>query len=144
MKKKYNPENIICLMGNHERMFLDFLQGQEESFFLLNGGASTAVSYWGQHWERRERLLPPGHDYFFATLNLYYETEDYIFVHGGLRPGLPVAAQKEEDLLWIRKEFILSEFDFGRRVIFGHTPVRTPWFCRIKSALTQGPFTGIN
>ena len=59
LKKKYNPENIICLMGNHERMFLDFLQGQEEMFFLLNGGASTAVSYWGNHWERRERLLPP-------------------------------------------------------------------------------------
>ena len=55
LKKKYNPENIICLMGNHERMFLDFLQGREEMFFLLNGGTATAVSYWGDQWERREQ-----------------------------------------------------------------------------------------
>jgi serine/threonine protein phosphatase 1 len=142
LKKKFNPENIICLMGNHERMFLDFLRGQDESFFLLNGGKSTAVSYWGQHWERRERLLPPGHDSFFASLRLYYETDDYIFVHGGLRPGLPVVAQKEEDLLWIRNEFILSKFDFGRRVIFGHTPVRTPLILPNKIGIDTGAVYG--
>ena len=142
LKKKHNPENIICLMGNHERMFLDFLQGQEEMFFILNGGASTAVSYWGSHWERSERLLPPEHDDFFATLKLYYETDDYIFVHGGLRPGLPLAAQKEEDLLWIRREFIVSEFNFGRRVIFGHTPVRTPLVLPNKIGIDTGAVYG--
>jgi serine/threonine protein phosphatase 1 len=142
LKKKYNPENIICLMGNHERMFLDFLQGREEMFFLLNGGAATAVSYWGDQWERRERRLPFGHDHFFETLKLYYETNDYIFVHGGLRPGLPLAAQKEDDLLWIRKEFILSEFDFGRRVIFGHTPVRTPLVLPNKIGIDTGAVYG--
>ncbi len=94
LKKKYNPENIICLMGNHERMFLDFLQGREEMFFLLNGGTATAFSYWGDQWERRERRLPDGHKHFFETLKLYYQTENFIFVHGGLRPGLPLAAQK--------------------------------------------------
>jgi len=142
LKKKYNPENIICLMGNHERMFLDFLQGQEEEFFLLNGGASTAVSYWGNHWKSRERQLPAGHDYFYASLKFYYETDDYIFVHGGLRPGLPLAAQKEEDLLWIRSEFILSDFDFGRRVIFGHTPVRTPLVMPNKIGIDTGAVYG--
>jgi serine/threonine protein phosphatase 1 len=144
LKKKYNPENIICLMGNHERMFLDFLQGREEMFFLMNGGASTAVSYWGDQWERRERRLPSGHEHFFETLKLYYETDDYIFVHGGLRPGLPLAAQKEEDLLWIRKDFILSEFDFGRRVIFGHTPVRTPLVRPNKIGIDTGAVYGNN
>ena len=142
LKKKYNPENIICLMGNHERMFLNFLQSQEEEFFLLNGGASTAVSYWGKHWKSQERRLPAGHDYFFATLKFYYETEDYIFVHGGLRPGLPLAAQKEEDLLWIRSEFILSDFDFGRRIIFGHTPVRTPLVMPNKIGIDTGAVYG--
>jgi serine/threonine protein phosphatase 1 len=142
LKKKYNPENIICLMGNHERMFLDFLQGQDEMFFLMNGGTTTAVSYWGDHWERRERHLPPGHAYFLETLKLYYETDDYIFVHGGLRPGLPLKAQKEEDFLWIRKEFILSEFDFGRRVIFGHTPVRTPLVMPNKIGIDTGAVYG--
>jgi serine/threonine protein phosphatase 1 len=142
LKKKYNPENIICLMGNHERMFLDFLQGREEMFFLLNGGTATAVSYWGDQWERRERRLPDGHKLFFETLKLYYETENFIFVHGGLRPGLPLAAQKEEDLLWIRKEFIISEFNFGRRVIFGHTPVRAPLLLPNKIGIDTGAVYG--
>jgi serine/threonine protein phosphatase 1 len=142
LKKNYNPENIICLMGNHERMFLDFLEGHQEMFFLLNGGTETVISYWGNRWETRERRLPPGHEHFFATLKPYYETEDYIFVHGGLRPGLPLAAQQEEDLLWIRKEFILSEFDFGRRVIFGHTPVRTPLIMANKIGIDTGAVYG--
>lgn len=142
LKKKYNPENIICLMGNHERMFLDFLHGQDEMFFLMNGGTATALSYWGDHWERRERHLPPGHESFFEALKLYYETNDYIFVHGGLRPDLPLAAQKEEDLLWIRKEFILSDIDFGRRVIFGHTPVRTPLVMPNKIGIDTGAVYG--
>ena len=142
LKKKYNPENIICLMGNHERMFLNFLQGHEEMFFLLNGGRETLISYWGNQWERRERRLPPGHAHFFETLKFYYETDDYIFVHGGLRPGLPLAGQREEDLLWIRKEFILSECDFGRRVIFGHTPVRTPLILPNKIGIDTGAVYG--
>jgi serine/threonine protein phosphatase 1 len=142
LKKNYNPENIICLMGNHERMFLDFLQGREEMFFLLNGGADTAVSYWGKQWERRERRLPLGHEHFFETLKLFYETDNYIFVHGGLRPGVPLSAQKEEDLLWIRKEFITSEFNFGRRVIFGHTPVRTPLVLGNKIGIDTGAVYG--
>lgn len=142
LKKRHNPENIICLMGNHERMFLDFLQGQEEMFFILNGGAATAISYWGNHWESSHRIIPPDHEDFFASLNLYYETEDYIFVHGGLRPGIPLAAQKEEDLLWIRKEFVLSDFDFGRRIIFGHTPVRNPLVLPNKIGIDTGAVYG--
>jgi serine/threonine protein phosphatase 1 len=142
LKKRHNPENIICLMGNHERMFLDFLQGQEEMFFILNGGAATAVSYWGNYWESSNRIIPPEHDNFFASLKLYYETKDYIFVHGGLRPGLHLAEQKEEDLLWIRKEFIQSEYDFGRRIIFGHTPVRKPLIMPNKIGIDTGAVYG--
>ena len=142
LKKKYKPENIICLMGNHERMFLDFLQGEEEMFFLLNGGAATAVSYWGDQWERRERQLPLGHEQFFQDLRLFYETDDYIFVHAGLRPGLPLAAQQEEDLLWIRKEFIISEYNFGRKVVFGHTPFRVPLVLGNKIGIDTGAVYG--
>lgn len=142
LKKKYNPANIICLMGNHERMFLDFLQGKDEMFFLLNGGRETLISYWGEQWESRERRLPPHHQDFFRSLKFYFETEDYIFVHGGLRPGLPLAAQTEEDLLWIRKEFILSDYDFGRRVVFGHTPVRLPLIMPNKIGIDTGAVYG--
>lgn len=59
---------------------------------------------------------------FLSGLLLYQETEYDIFVHADLRPGLPLAEQQEKDLLWIRSEFIQSGWDFGKTVIFGHTP----------------------
>ncbi|HAY21424.1 metallophosphoesterase family protein [Desulfobacca acetoxidans] len=142
LKKKYNPENIICLMGNHERMFLNFLDGREELFFLYNGGAATAVSYWGPHWEQQPHPLPAAHQKFFEELRLIYETPDYIFVHGGLKPGIPLEQQQEEDLLWIRGEFINSLEDFGRRVVFGHTPMRAPLIMPNKIGIDTGAVYG--
>lgn len=142
LKKNYNPENIICLMGNHERMFLDYLDSRDEMLFLMNGGVTTVASYWGEHGDRLNRRLPPEHWDFYETLKPYYETDDYIFVHAGLRPGLPLESQIEDDLLWIRKEFIQSEYDFGRRVIFGHTPMRSPLIMPNKIGIDTGAVYG--
>jgi serine/threonine protein phosphatase 1 len=142
LKKRYNPENIICLMGNHERMFLDYLDGKDEMLFLMNGGVTTTASYWGEYSDRLNRRLPPEHWEFYQTLKLYYETDDYIFVHAGLKPGLPLENQQEEDLLWIRKEFISSDYDFGRRVVFGHTPMRSPLVRANKIGIDTGAVYG--
>ncbi len=142
LQKTFPPENIICLMGNHERMFLNFLEGREETFFLINGGAQTLASYPEFAWNQRPRRLPFTHEDFLQRLRLYYETEDYIFVHGGLRPGLPLVAQQEEDLLWIRDEFILSDDDFGKRIIFGHTPFRAPLVLPSKIGIDTGAVYG--
>lgn len=59
LKKKYNPENIICLMGNHERMFLDYLEGKDEMLFLMNGGVTTTASYWGGVWRSPQSPFAP-------------------------------------------------------------------------------------
>lgn len=127
LQRLYPTENIICLKGNHEAMFANFLQGQEINMFLFNGGLSTLKDYWGPEWGRQERLvLPPDHEEFYRGLKTIYETTDYIFVHGGLLPGVSLAEQREENLLWIRGEFIASKENFGRKVIFGHVPFRQP------------------
>jgi len=56
-------------------------------------------------------------------LKLYHETDDYIFVHAGLLPGpIPLDKQPRDELLWIRFRFIGSNYDWGKKVIFGHTP----------------------
>ena len=90
LKRRAAPEKVICLKGNHEAMFLNFLQGRDLELFLYNGGISTLRDYWGEDWERLEQLvLPPEHRKFFEGLRLYYETPDYLFVHGGLKPGFP-------------------------------------------------------
>ncbi|MBW1916883.1 MAG: serine/threonine protein phosphatase [Deltaproteobacteria bacterium] len=142
LKKHYPPENIICLMGNHERMFLDFLNGDNQLLFLINGGRATLESYWGENWENQPRQLPSEHWEFFQQLKLIYETEDYIFVHGGLKPGIPLAEQQEEDVLWIREEFLICLDDFGKRVIFGHTPFPKPFVWPNKIGIDTGAVYG--
>jgi len=106
------------LMGNHERMFLDFLQGKDRFLFLYNGGAATLESYGGVG------RIPAAHLDFLNRLQLYYETDDYLFVHGGIRPGIPLREQDPKDLFWIREEFYAYPGRYPKTVVFGHTPMR--------------------
>ena len=143
LQQNYPREHIVCLKGNHEAMLLDFLQGRERELFLLNGGLKTLRDYWGKRWDSfQELLLPPEHARFYQELLAYYETPDYIFVHGGLKPGVPLGEQQEEDLLWIRGEFIASMEDFGRLVIFGHTPFKQPLLMPNKIGIDTGAVYG--
>lgn len=143
LKSLAPPEQVVCLKGNHEAMFLNFLQGRDVELFQFNGGLSTIRDYWGEDWEKLEKLvLPPDHRRFFEELPLYYETPDYIFVHGGLHPGVPLTEQGEEDLLWIRGDFIASMEDFGKKVIFGHTPFRQPLVMPNKIGIDTGAAYG--
>ncbi len=111
--------NIVFLKGNHEEMFFNYLSGEDEITFLFNGGEQTLKAYTN---DKGNVSVPQAHLDFFNCLQLYYETDDYIFVHAGLREGIPLEHQKAEDLLWIRKSFIDSSYDFGKLVVFGHTP----------------------
>ena len=139
LRSRYPAENIICLKGNHEVMLLDFLQGIDRELFLFNGGRSTLREYFGENWDGLNELrLPPEHEIFYQELKSYYETPEYIFVHGGLRPGVDLAQQLDDDLFWIRGEFIMSFEDFGRRVIFGHTPMRQPLLMPNKIGIDTG------
>jgi serine/threonine protein phosphatase 1 len=143
LKRLANPQQVIFLKGNHEAMFLNFLQGRDLEVFLFNGGISTLRDYWGEDWDRLKHLaLPPEHRKFFEELRLYYETPDYLFVHGGLKPGVPPAEQDEEDLLWIRGDFIASMEDFGKKVIFGHTPFQEPLVMPNKIGIDTGAAYG--
>jgi len=55
-----------------------------------------------------------------------YTCGDFFFVHAGVRPGIPFEKQREEDLLWIRWEFLNCDDDFGKFIVHGHTPVPQP------------------
>jgi serine/threonine protein phosphatase 1 len=117
--------NVICLRGNHEQMFLDYyFENKEEDMFMSNGGITTLISYGFQGSNVKETMrIPESHMDFLMTLKPYYETDHYIFVHAGLRPGIPLERQDVNDLLWLRHEFIHSRYDFGKTVVFGHTPL---------------------
>ena len=126
LDKKYD---CIFLKGNHEDMFMDFMSGINEGLFVQNGGYATIQSYENngydihQHTNYLERHLPVEHINFYQDLKNYYETEDYIFVHAGLLPkDIPLDQQPIDILLWERYDFINSDFGWGKKVIFGHTP----------------------
>ena len=72
------------------------------------------------------RALPPKHLDFFENLDLTASIGSYLFVHAGIRPGLALAEQDEEDLVWIREPFLSSDLDHGVIVVHGHTPVDVP------------------
>ena len=112
--------NSVFLRGNHEQRLLDFLAGTETLMFLLNGGASTLESY--ETSDNPKPTIPSGHLIFFNNLQSSYTCNDFIFVHAGLRPGVSFEEQDEHDMLWIRGEFINSDYDWGKKVVFGHSP----------------------
>jgi serine/threonine protein phosphatase 1 len=146
--------DTIFLMGNHEKMFLDFLAGKDQDLFLHNGGHLTLKSYLKQLDSFKgmmaravdgvllEYLVPESHRAFMDNLLPYHVTESHIMVHAGLRDGIPLENQSLDDLVWIREEFIYSEGDFGKPVIFGHTPFVEPLVLPNKIGIDTGAVYG--
>ena len=79
---------------------------------------------------------------FLKSLDLFFETDNYVFVHAGLREKVPLDEQVPEDLLWVRHKFIKSDFDFGKRIIFGHTPLAQPLVQPNKIGIDTGAVYG--
>jgi serine/threonine protein phosphatase 1 len=129
----------IFLKGNHEAMLLELLRDPEIfPTFRQYGGLQTLRSYGltpsvnPDHEEQQALIgelakkIPDPHRRFFDDLQLKYLCGDFLFVHAGVRPGIPLPQQKEEDLLWIRDEFLSSNKNFGKFIVHGHTPVLKP------------------
>lgn len=129
---------VQCLLGNHESGFLDFLSGGDITTFLINGGETTLRSY----QKDGEILIPPEHISFYQSLRPWIELEDYYVVHAGFRPGVEIDDQSLADLIWIREPFIYSDYDFGKKVIFGHTPFYEPLVTHNKIGLDTGAVYG--
>jgi serine/threonine protein phosphatase 1 len=123
----------VFLLGNHEKMLLDYISDGSPSFFF-NGGEKTLVSY---HCHDL-RHIPQDHLAFFNELCPYYETDNFIFVHAGLRPGILLRDQDINDLVWIRDEFLHSEYDWGKTIVYGHTKNRMPMLRKNRIGLDTG------
>jgi serine/threonine protein phosphatase 1 len=132
----------IFLKGNHEDMLQNYLDGSDRFTYMLNGGQQTLDEYLNRSNDPEAFPIPSEHLEFFNSLRLYYQTEDYIFVHAGLREKVPLESQEQTDLLWIRDEFIHSDFNFGKRVIFGHTPFKEPLLQSNKIGIDTGAVYG--
>jgi serine/threonine protein phosphatase 1 len=132
-------KEAVFLRGNHETFVHRFLS---EPAILdewrLCGGLETLVSYGlkpsinpggpeqTRLAEELAEAMPKRHLEFLASLDLSFSCGDFLFVHAGIRPGVPVRKQREEDLLWIREEFLFCEQRFEKFIVHGHTPVPMP------------------
>jgi serine/threonine protein phosphatase 1 len=116
----------INLLGDHERMLLDALDGDRASATdWLWAGGKAALASWGLHpdlprddWSS---ALPAPHIAWLRRLVLSHREGDYLFVHAGIRPGIAVTDQARDDLLTIRQPFLSTEQDFGLVVVHGHS-----------------------
>jgi serine/threonine protein phosphatase 1 len=139
--KKLFP-NTVFLKGNHEEMLENYLSGIDKMTYLVNGGQQTLDSYLSRPRQPDDPLIPQEHLDFFNSLLLYYETENYIFVHAGLKNKVSLEEQNAEDLLWIRNKFIQTKHDFGKQIVFGHTPLPEPLLQPNKIGIDTGAVYG--
>jgi len=126
----------VHLRGNHEAFLLEFLEDASVApFWIANGGDSTLESYGvpvacdaalDDLQAAFRASLPPAHRTFLDSLALSHVEGGYAFVHAGIRPGVPLAAQVEDDLLWIRDEFLDATADHGHVVVHGHSIAEAP------------------
>jgi serine/threonine protein phosphatase 1 len=126
----------VCLLGNHDAFLRDFLARPEPSalwLWLTNGGTTTLADYGidATGDPRAEslhrallRAMPEHHLRFVRGLVAAATFGDFAFVHAGIRPGVPWEEQIEDDLLWIREEFLGHPGPHERVVVHGHTPAR--------------------
>jgi serine/threonine protein phosphatase 1 len=115
----------VNLLGDHERMLLDALSGDRPAATdWLWAGGRQALTSWGidpglprDAWEA---ALPPDHVAWLRGLVLTHREGDYLFVHAGIRPGVPLAEQTPEDMVSIRQPFLTSDRDHGAIIVHGH------------------------
>ncbi len=121
----------VNLMGNHEELFLAAFDGERGAaeLWTQNGGVPTLAS-WGVPPRTKPRdwknFIPAAQVAQLRSLALHHTIGGYVFVHAGIRPGVPLAEQTPHDLRWIRKPFLEHDGKLDYVVVHGHTVERTP------------------
>jgi serine/threonine protein phosphatase 1 len=134
--RTYSRDGVrtVFLIGNHEEVLLRLVRG--ESRFLRDwlsfGGAQCAASYGvsstalkrmtdDQAVAHLRQKIPEAHRKFLQGFVDTFRIGSYLFVHAGVRPGVPLSEQTQSDLRWIRGPFLENEDDHGFIVVHGHT-----------------------
>lgn len=137
--ERSRTHQTVCLRGNHEIFLTEFLSNAEVlPYWVKNGGLETLLSYGllppneptptQQTAFANEfgEILPSEHVKFLSELKPYFTCGEFFFVHAGLRPNVSLDQQRDEDLFWIKQEFLEFKGSFGKMVVHGHTPVMQP------------------
>lgn len=128
------PARALFLLGNHEEIFLRVLEGEPRVVYdWLGFGGDACVESYGLNPHTLAALdeqeiaaalreaVPPAHLDFLHTFGDSFRSGDYVFVHAGIRPGVPLEEQNPQDLRWIRRSFLADTKAHGFMVVHGHT-----------------------
>jgi serine/threonine protein phosphatase 1 len=144
----------VALKGNHEDLLLSFLALDLDAgrhWFDYDG--LDTLAHFGVVASRRDAqdgpsmetlrrrfsaALPEAHLAFFRGLRVSHDEGGYRFVHAGVRPGVPLAAQSERDQMWIRGEFLGSDQEHGAVVVHGHSICAEPEVRRNRIGIDTG------
>lgn len=140
----------IAICGNHDDTFLRFLRDPSGWLYWLGpnfGGLATLASFgidvedvlWGDD-EMMMRSLPGNQVAFLAGLPIFLQAGHYLFVHAGVKPGIPLDQQDDEDMLWIREPFLTTGPALPLIVVHGHTPSGEPEFAAGRIGIDTGCF----
>jgi len=133
--ERCDRNECVFLKGNHEQIAIKCLSNPAMfNQWLRLGGVETLASYGVASVSsiNRRRVaelqaafhhaLPPAHFRFFRDQQTSFACGDFFFAHAGVKPHVELSNQTENDLLWIREEFLTCREDFGKIVVHGHTP----------------------
>ena len=136
-----NPKEIVCLMGNHERMLLEFIDDPlgRGARWLVNGGVQTLQSFGIKPGKAKpdaeeameladqlESAMPKGLQQWLRDLPMQWASGDVHCVHAAMDPGAAPDNQKERHLLWGHREFMTTPREDGACVVYGHVIVPKP------------------
>jgi hypothetical protein len=144
-----------AVLGNHEDAMVAFLDGRSSGqSWGRHGGMTTLASYgvaapedaegWAAVRTQLRAAVPPAHDAWLRALEHHIVQGGLIFVHAGLRAGVPLDRQKLKDILYIREEFLGTPVDGGLLVVHGHTPQDEAYGAPGRICLDSGAYaTGV-
>jgi serine/threonine protein phosphatase 1 len=143
---------VRVLAGNHEEMLLNaFKKPEVLRHFLKHGGRETVLSYGlskkqfnamtlEELFELLPELISQSERDYIASFEDYIVAGDYLFVHAGIDPALPLKDQKRSDLLWIRDRFLSHEGPLDKVVVHGHTIFNRVMDCGNRIGIDTGAF----
>ena len=140
--------DAIALKGNHEDMAISFYNGQnyfDQLVWVRNGGIQTIKSYYPDLpfekidiYDTKEFRIDQDHLDWFETLPTHIEIGDYFISHAGALPEVSLEDQIDYDLLWIRNEFIFSDYKWDKKIVFGHTSLKKVMIAHNKIGIDTG------
>ena len=144
---QHKIKKIVMLIGNHEHLMLEYHRTGDPALlpFLRHLGIDATLNSYGIDSPNSLQdmlFLPKEHRQLFQALLPYWETDNYIFVHAGLEPHVPLVQQDLSCLCESRSSFLTENHDYGKLVVFGHTPFDMPFVTSTRIGIDTGAVYG--